>query len=242
MTLPHSEEERQALAARLNSELADKQPEEVLRYFMENFPGQVALGSSLSYEDQTLTHIMVGTGLPVRIFTLDTGRLFPETYRLIERTNEKYKIKIEVYFPDHKEVEKMVGEHGVNLFYNSVELRHECCRVRKLEPLHRALEGVAVWVCGLRRSQSVTRTDMQLVEYDKADGLLKVNPLIAWSEEQLLEYVKANSVPFNPLHRQGYPSIGCQPCTRAVEPGEDVRSGRWWWENPNHRECGLHSR
>lgn len=241
-TLPEDINERLALAESLDDRLRGSDAQEVLRYFMENYGRRVALGSSLSYEDQVLTHMMVKTGLPVRVFTLDTGRLFPETYRLMERTNERYNIKIEVFFPDYREVETMVRNHGVNLFYNSVELRHECCRVRKIEPLHRALEGVDVWVCGLRRTQSVTRSDMRLVEYDKADGLLKVNPLIEWSEEKLIQYVDAEHVPYNPLHRKGYPSIGCQPCTRAVTDGDDVRSGRWWWENPDHRECGLHSR
>ncbi|MBQ2222227.1 MAG: phosphoadenylyl-sulfate reductase, partial [Bacteroidales bacterium] len=133
-------------------------------------------------------------------------------------------------------------EHGVNLFYESVELRHLCCQVRKVEPLKRALEGTEVWITGLRRSQSVTRTDMQMVEVDEADGLLKFNPLILWSEEQVKAYVRDNGIPYNPLHDKGFPSIGCQPCTRAIKEGEDIRAGRWWWENPDHRECGLHSR
>ena len=177
-----------------------------------------------------------------RIFTLDTGRCFPETYSLIERTNERYGIKLEVYFPDYQNVQKMIAEHGVNLFYGSVELRHLCCNVRKIEPLQRALKGLKVWICGLRREQSITRKDMQLVEWDANNGLVKLNPLIHWTEDEVKAYVKQHSVPYNKLHDKGFPSIGCQPCTRAVEPGEDIRSGRWWWENPEHRECGLHRR
>ena len=241
-SLPTSADECRALAAEFNNRFAKADAIEVLRYFMQAFPGRVALGSSLSYEDQVLTQMMCATGLTPRVFTLDTGRLFPETYNLIERTNERYGIAIEVFFPDWKRVQDMVRQHGVNLFYKSVELRHECCNVRKIEPLHRALQGVDVWVCGLRREQSVTRTSMQLVEYDEADALLKLNPLIDWTEAQLLDYVRQNAVPYNPLHRKGYPSIGCQPCTRAVVDGEDPRSGRWWWERPEQRECGLHVR
>jgi phosphoadenosine phosphosulfate reductase len=148
----------------------------------------------------------------------------------------------EVFFPDFNAVQKMVREHGINLFYDSVELRHLCCNVRKVEPLKRALKGVEVWISGLRRSQSVTRASMQMVEYDVDDNVLKFNPLIMWSEEQVKDYIHKNGVPYNKLHDKGFPSIGCQPCTRAIKPGEDIRSGRWWWEDPDHRECGLHVR
>ena len=154
----------------------------------------------------------------------------------------KYGIKIEVFFPDYHEVQRMVREEGINLFYNSVESRHRCCQIRKLEPLHRAMQGLDVWVCGLRRQQSVTRKNMNLVEWDDIHGLIKVNPLIEWTEQQVWDYIHEHSVPYNKLHDKGYPSIGCEPCTRAVKPGEDIRSGRWWWEDPNHRECGLHQR
>ncbi|MBQ9638672.1 MAG: phosphoadenylyl-sulfate reductase [Bacteroidales bacterium] len=240
--LPQSVEARRALANELNSRFATAAPEEVLAYFLQAYKGRIALSSSLSYEDQTLTHMICAIDKTTRIFTLDTGRLFPETYNLIERTNERYGIHIEVFFPEHERVQQMVREHGINLFYKSVDLRHLCCNTRKIEPLKRAMQGLDVWICGLRRSQSTTRTDMRMVEYDEADGMLKLNPLIEWSEEQLLQYVRSNAVAYNPLHKRGYPSIGCQPCTRAVDPGEDVRSGRWWWEDPNKRECGLHSR
>ena len=235
-------EERIAFAAAKNEEFLNQEPQKVLEYFLNEFPETSALSSSLSYEDQTITDMMVGISKEARIFTLDTGRQFPETYDLIDRTNMQYGIRIEVYFPDFRKVQEMVREHGINLFYDSVELRHLCCNVRKVEPLKRALEGVEVWISGLRREQSVTRANMQMVEYDTADNVIKLNPLILWTEQQVKDYVAKNGVPFNKLHKQGFPSIGCQPCTRAVRPGEDIRAGRWWWEDPDHRECGLHSR
>lgn len=175
-----------------------------------------------------------------RIFTLDTGRIFPETYSLIERTNAKFGIRMEVLFPDYRLVEQMVARGGINLFYDSIESRKECCRVRKIEPLERAFKGLKVWVCGLRREQSVTREAMQAVEWDAGHGMIKLNPLIEWSEAQTWEYIRARGVPYNKLHDKGFPSIGCQPCTRAIEPGEDLRAGRWWWESPEQKECGLH--
>lgn len=231
-----------AFAASKNTEFLERNPAEVLEYFLKEFPGKAALSSSLSYEDQALIDMMVRIRRDARIFTLDTGRQFPETYELIDRTNMQYGISIEVFFPDFRKVQEMVREHGINLFYDSVELRHKCCEIRKIEPLKRALQGVDVWISGLRRSQSVTRAGMQMVEYDAADDVLKLNPLILWSEEQVKQYVKENGVPYNRLHEKGFPSIGCQPCTRAVAPGDDIRSGRWWWEDPDHRECGLHVR
>jgi phosphoadenosine phosphosulfate reductase len=186
--------------------------------------------------------MICGIDKSARIFTLDTGRQFPETYDVIDRTNTRYGIKIEVFFPDYEKVQKMVREHGINLFYESVELRHLCCNVRKVEPLKRALKGVDLWISGLRRTQSSTRHSMEMLEYDSADDVLKFNPLIKWSENQVKEYIRSNNVPYNKLQDKGYPSIGCQPCTRAVLPGEDIRAGRWWWEDPDHRECGLHVR
>ena len=235
-------EERIAFAAAKNEEFLNQEPQKVLEYFLNEFPQTSALSSSLSYEDQTITDMMVGIRKDARIFTLDTGRQFPETYDLIDRTNMQYGIRIEVFFPDWHNVQKMVKEHGINLFYDSVESRHLCCNVRKVEPLKRALQGVEVWISGLRREQSVTRANMQMVEYDTADNVIKLNPLILWTEEQVKEYVRKSGVPFNKLHNEGFPSIGCQPCTRAVKPGEDIRAGRWWWEDPDYRECGLHSR
>lgn len=228
--------------AQFNQQFAGKSPEFVLTYFLHAYSGRIALSSSLSIEDQMLTDLIANIAPATRIFTLDTGRLFPETYSLIERTRMKYPITLEVFFPDAAEVENMVRENGINLFYESAELRKKCCQVRKIQPLKRAFQGLEVWICGLRREQSVTRQDMQLIEWDASNGLIKLNPLIDYTEAQVWEYIKTNQVPYNKLHDRGFPSIGCQPCTRAIEPGEDVRAGRWWWENPEQKECGLHKR
>lgn len=226
----------------LNNRFEKRAPEEVLTYFLDRFGNKIALSSSLSIEDQALTDMLLRINPHVRIFTLDTGRLFPETYQLIDRTNERYKIKMEVFCPQAEALQRFVREQGINPFYESIEKRHACCQVRKLEPLSRAFQDLDAWICGLRRSQSVTRNEMRMVEWDERHALLKVNPLIQWTEEQVWGYIKTNQVPYNKLHNQGYPSIGCEPCTRAVKPGEDIRSGRWWWESPDHRECGLHRR
>ena len=228
--------------AQFNQQFAGKSPEFVLTYFLHAYSGRIALSSSLSIEDQMLTDMIANIAPATRIFTLDTGRLFPETYSLIERTRMKYPITLEVFFPDAAEVESMVRKNGINLFYESAELRKKCCQVRKIQPLKRAFQGLDVWICGLRREQSVTRQDMQLIEWDASNGLIKLNPLIDYTEAQVWEYIRTNQVPYNKLHDRGFPSIGCQPCTRAIEPGEDVRAGRWWWENPEQKECGLHKR
>lgn len=228
------------LAIQLNERFAGKQPEEVLAWFLQEYKGNIGLASSLSIEDQVLTAILCGLETQPNIFTLDTGRLFPETYSLIERTNMTYGIKIQLFFPDYRELEKVVNENGVNLFYESIEKRRLCCHIRKMEPLRRAFSGLKVWICGLRHEQSVTRTGSKMVEWDENNQLLKLNPLIDWTEEQVWVYIRKNGVPYNKLHDQDFPSIGCQPCTRAVKPGEDIRAGRWWWEDPTHKECGLH--
>jgi phosphoadenosine phosphosulfate reductase len=228
--------------AQFNQQFAGKSPEFVLTYFLHAYSGRIALSSSLSIEDQMLTDLIAKIEPTTRIFTLDTGRLFPETYSLIERTRMKYPITLEVFFPDATEVESMVRENGINLFYESADLRKKCCQVRKIQPLKRAFQGLEVWICGLRREQSITRQDMQLIEWDASNGLIKLNPLIDYTEAQVWEYIRTNQVPYNKLHDRGFPSIGCQPCTRAIEPGEDVRAGRWWWENPEQKECGLHKR
>ena len=177
-----------------------------------------------------------------RIFTLDTGRLFPETYNLIDNTNKHFGIKIEVLFPAYAQVENMVFSKGINLFYDSIENRKECCRIRKIEPLKRAFKGLDVWICGLRKDQSVTRFFSNTIEWDEANGLVKINPLINWTEKMVWEYIRTHHIPYNELHDKGFPSIGCQPCTRTVTSGEDIRSGRWWWEAPEHKECGLHQK
>lgn len=226
----------------LNEALQGASPQEVLAQVLQKFGDKIALSSSLGAEDQVLTDMLMKINPKARIFTLDTGRLFPETYDLIDRTSRKYKTKIEVFFPEHQKVEKMVNEKGINLFYESVENRKFCCHLRKIEPLQRAFAELDAWICGLRAGQAVTRKDIALVEWDENNGLVKVNPLASWSEEQVWAYIHEHKVPYNVLHDKGFPSIGCQPCTRAVEPGEDVRAGRWWWENPDTKECGLHKR
>ena len=225
-----------------NNDFKDASPETVLSFFRDLFKEKIALSSSLSIEDQALTAMLVGIDKQSKVFTLDTGRLFPETYQLIDKTNQTYQINIEVYFPNNEHVEEMVRTDSINLFYDSIEKRKKCCRIRKIEPLQRAFSSLDAWICGLRREQSVTRKDLQLVEWDEANNLIKINPLINWTEEQVWEYIKKNHVPYNKLHDKGFPSIGCEPCTRAIEPGEDVRAGRWWWEDPEHKECGLHKR
>jgi len=227
-------------AAGWTRELAGACAADILRWAAETFAGQVALASSLGLEDQVLTDLLAHHSPALPIFTLDTGRLFPETYDLLARTERCYGLKINITFPAVDEVERWVNEHGIDAYRQSVELRKECCRVRKVAPLRRALAGFAAWICGLRREQAVTRRDVSVVEWDGALGLFKINPLIDWSEAQVWAAIRAHDVPYHPLHDQGFPSIGCACCTRAVAPGEDVRAGRWWWESPEHKECGLH--
>lgn len=212
----------------------------VLSHFLQTYHGKIALSSSYGAEDQVLTDMLVKIDPMVKIFSLDTGRLPEETYALMEQTNRKYGIKVDVYHPDAAEIEALYAKQGINGFRESIENRKECCHVRKIKPLRRALEGLDVWITGLRRSQSPTRETMKLIEWDEANGLIKLNPLIEWDEEKVWDYIKTNNVPYNVLHDQGYPSIGCAPCTRAIREGEDLRAGRWWWENPEHKECGLH--
>jgi phosphoadenosine phosphosulfate reductase len=177
----------------------------------------------------------------VKIFTLDTGRLFQESYDLLDITVKKYKVPIHVQFPDAGRVEEMVRTKGINLFYESVENRKLCCHIRKVESMKRALEGMEVWFSGLRRDQSVTRKNLKIVERDEQFHLIKVSPLADWTKDDVWDYIKKHNIPYNPLHAKGFPSIGCLPCTKAVQPGEDERSGRWWWELPENKECGIHS-
>ncbi|KAF0198554.1 MAG: phosphoadenosine phosphosulfate reductase [Bacteroidetes bacterium] len=226
----------------INGLLAGKPAEEVLNWFLNEFEGKVAFSTSLGAEDQVITRMISDIDRSAHIFTLDTGRLFPETYDLIDLTAKKYGLKIKIMFPDAARVESMVNTKGINLFYDSIENRKLCCHIRKIEPLKRAFEGLDAWICGLRRDQSVTRKEVQLVEWDDTNGLIKVNPLIDWTEAQVWDYIRGNHIPYNQLHDKDYPSIGCQPCTRSILPGEDIRAGRWWWENPESRECGLHKK
>jgi len=226
----------------LNKDLQDASVDGVLKFFLKEYRHRIAFATSMGAEDQVLTQMISAIDNDIRIFTLDTGRLFQETYDLIEKTNARYKIQIDIMFPDNKKVQQMVKEHGINLFFQSVEYRKLCCDTRKIEPLTRALDGIEVWISGLRNEQSVTRKDIQLVEWDTNFNLIKINPLKDWNGDQLWDYIEQMQIPYNQLHDKGYPSIGCQPCTRAVEPGEDIRAGRWWWEQPEMKECGLHKK
>ncbi len=199
-----------------------------------------AFANSLGAEDMVLTDLIVKSALPIEIFSLDTGRLPLETYDLMAAVQQHYDLKLKVYFPQSEGVENFVRANGINAFYDSVDLRKGCCYVRKVEPLRRALAGKKAWITGLRAQQAATRVGLPVQEYDEGNGLEKFNPLADWSEKEVWVYIKQNNVPYNALHDKFYPSIGCAPCTRAVTPGEDVRSGRWWWENADTKECGLH--
>ena len=233
---------KEKLIAELNSKVEGKSPDEVLEFFLKEFRGKIIQASSMGTEDQVITRMISGIDHNMRIFTLDTGRLYQETYDLIQHTNEEYGISIEVFFPETSKVENMVSEKGINLFYKSMENRKLCCNLRKNESLKRALKGMDVWICGLRKDQTVTRFFNKMVEWDEQHGLIKLNPIINWTEKQVWEYIHEHEIPYNVLHDKGFPSIGCKPCTRAIQPGEDSRSGRWWWENSEQKECGLHNR
>jgi phosphoadenosine phosphosulfate reductase len=206
------------------------------------FPGEVTLSSSLGQEDQIISHIILSNRLNVKIFTLDTGRMFPETYSVWSRTNERYNTTIEAYYPTASKIEKYVTEKGPNAFYDSVENRKECCFIRKVEPLQRALKNKKIWVTGLRAEHSPARKDLQLLEWDEANQIIKYNPLLHWTTEEVNAFIKKHNIPYNSLFDKGFLSIGCAPCTRVVQAGEDMRSGRWWWEDTSKKECGLHAR
>lgn len=228
--------------AELNRKLKGASAEDVLKAVLKRFGDKIAFSSSLGAEDQVITSMIAGIEKGTKIFTLDTGRMFPETYDVLHRTTNRYGMEIKVYFPDSAQVEDMVNRKGINLFYESVENRKQCCHIRKIEPLRRALNGLEAWITGLRRQQSVTRNDLKLVEWDDTNNLIKINPLLEWTDEQVWDFIREHNVPYNKLHDSGFPSIGCQPCTRAIEKGEDIRAGRWWWELPENKECGLHSK
>ena len=224
----------------LNSKFKDAGAERILAYAADRFNEKVALASSFGAEDMVLIDMISTISPLIKVFTLDTGRLPEETYELIGQVQDRYKIEIEMLFPERVSVERMTNEFGPNLFYESIENRKLCCKVRKLEPLTRKLKGLDAWICGLRREQSITRAEISSFEWDTVNGLIKINPLANWSTERLWQYIRQNNVPYNKLHDRGYPSIGCAPCTRAINEGDDIRAGRWWWENPEHKECGLH--
>lgn len=229
-----------SLVKEINDRFEKASPIELLKYCIEKFQDKIFFTTSLGAEDQVISHLLADINKQTRIVTLDTGRLFPETLDLIQYTNEKYKITIEVLFPDYKQVEQMVNEKGINLFYDSIENRLNCCDVRKNEPLKRILPGMEVWITGIRKEQSANRKDTKLAEWDEKNNLIKINPLVNWTEQEVWNFIKLNKVPYNILHDKGYPSIGCAPCTRPIEKGQDIREGRWWWENEDTKECGLH--
>lgn len=212
---------------------------EAIRRVTEWFPHGVVFSSSLGQEDQVLTDIIYKNALPVKIFTIDTGRLFNETYELLDKTSARYRQNMQVYFPDATDVETFVQKNGINAFYESVDHRKSCCYLRKVKPLNRALAGATVWITGLRADQSDNRQNMPLIEWDEQRQLYKFNPLIHWSYDEMISYINEHNVPYNSLHDKGFISIGCAPCTRAIEPGEHPRAGRWWWET-SQKECGLH--
>jgi len=224
----------------LNKILCKLTAEEVIRFLLKEYEGRIIFSTGLGAEDQVLTHMISGINKNTQIFTLDTGRLFQETYELLQITESKYDIKIKVYFPESDAVEKMVNKKGINLFYESIENRKHCCHIRKIEPLTRALSKADAWICGLRNEQTSTRSNLDIVEWDEQHEIIKISPIISWTHGEVWDYIKKNNIPYNRLHDKGYPSIGCQPCTRAVNPGDSNRAGRWWWEMDGNKECGLH--
>ncbi|RQP15341.1 phosphoadenylyl-sulfate reductase [Parapedobacter defluvii] len=214
---------------------------QALTALADRFSGKIVFSTSFGIEDQIITHFIFSNNLPIRVFTLETGRLFPETYYVWNRTLEIYKKDIEAYFPDTHAVQQLISQKGPSSFYESVENRKECCRIRKIEPLQRALEGAECWITGIRAEQSDNRQGMSQIEWDNNNQLLKFHPIYDWSLDEVWSFAKAHHIPYNPLHDKGFPSIGCAPCTRAVREGEDFRAGRWWWEDTSKKECGLHA-
>ena len=222
--------------------LTGKTEVESLSLLASLFPGEVVFSTSLGYEDQVISDMIFSNNIPISVFTLDTGRLFEETQKTLQRTNQRYDTRIKVYYPETETVEKMVTEKGPYSFYESVADRKECCFIRKVVPLNKALSGAKIWITGIRAEQSGNRQSMEQLEWDEAHQLFKFHPILDWSFEQVKEYVKSKNVPYNLLHDKGFVSIGCAPCTRAIVEGEDFRAGRWWWEDESKKECGLHAR
>lgn len=213
---------------------------DALKLLEEAFPAKLTFSTSFSMEDQVITDFIGRHKTPVALFTLDTGRLFPETYSTWSRTLERYALTIDAYYPNAEKIQEFVRTYGPNSFYQSVDNRKQCCHIRKVEQLKRALAGKAVWITGLRAEHSPNRSDMQILEWDEANQVLKYNPLLHWTTEAVWAYINEHNVPYNSLHDKGFVSIGCAPCTRAVRAGEDFRAGRWWWEDQSKKECGLH--
>jgi len=225
---------------KLTRQISNKTIKEQLEFLAKEFKDRIAFSTSFGQEDQLITDIIFKNNIPIEVFTLDTGRMFEETYKVWNITNKKYNKKITAFFPDKDEVEKMVKEKGIYSFYDSIDNRKECCNIRKVFPLTRALKNIDLWVTGLRAEQSITRTELALLEENKTFDVIKFNPLTNLTLQDVLDYLKENNVPYNELHDKGFLSIGCAPCTRAVKEGEDIRAGRWWWESKDKKECGLH--
>lgn len=222
-------------------QIKDLGPVEAIALLAQTFPGQITFSTSFGWEDQVVTDMIFANDLPVKVFTLETGRLFPETYYVWNRTLENYQKPIHAYYPDAAALEEMITKKGPSSFYESVDNRKECCHIRKIVPLKRALSGNKLWVTGIRAEQSLNRTDMSNLEWDEQNQLIKFHPIFEWSLEEVKAYIKKNNIVYNTLHDRGFPSIGCAPCTRAVQEGEDFRAGRWWWEDQSKKECGLHA-
>lgn len=226
---------------KLTSSHGELPAEELLKKIAEIFGNKAAFSTSLSWEDQVITHYIFNNDLPIRVFTLDTGRIFPETYSVLNSTRERYKKNIEVFFPSTEKVQELITQKGASSFYESLENRKECCSIRKVEPLNRALEGVECWITGIRSAHSENRSQLPVIDYDEQRQIHKVNPLANWSLEEVKTVISQFNIPYNVLHDRGFVSIGCQPCTRAIKEGEDFRAGRWWWEQSDKKECGLHT-
>lgn len=224
----------------LQEQLTSLEIEVAIARLVEVFPGAVTFSTSFSYEDQVVTDYIRKNNFDISVFTLDTGRLFPETYSTWSRTNEKYNLHIKAYYPDAQTIGNFVTQNGPNAFYESVDFRKTCCYIRKVEPLKRALQNNAVWITGLRAEHSPARQDLTILEWDEGNQIIKYNPLLHWTTEEVKKYISDHHIPYNILHDRGFISIGCAPCTRAVQPGEDFRAGRWWWEDSSKKECGLH--
>jgi len=225
----------------LGKELEGKGIVESLNFLAEKFRGEIVFSTSFGWEDQALTHIIFSNNIPIKVFTLETGRLFPETYYVWNRTMEIYGKAIHAYYPNGSLLEEMVSAKGPSSFYESVENRKECCYIRKIEPLKRALQGNACWITGIRAEQSTNRQDMRNLEWDEGNNIIKYHPIFDWTLDDVKSFIKDEHIVYNTLHDKGFPSIGCAPCTRAVREGEDFRAGRWWWEDQSKKECGLHA-
>ncbi len=229
------------MIAELKSKIETLELVEKLRTIASEFPGKMVFTTSFGVEDQVITDLIFANNIDIKVVSLDTGRLFEETYKVFNATREKYKKEIEVFFPNTEAVQNLLSSKGPLSFYESIENRKECCNIRKVEPLRRALAGHECWVTGIRADQSTGRTDMEMLEEDKGYNLIKMNPIFDWTLDEVVNYLDKNNVPYNSLHHKGFISVGCAPCTRAIRPGDDFRAGRWWWEDNSGKECGLHT-